>query len=129
MLITNSSSTLPLSPLFEVHSIIYQSYFMNRGENIKLSLSKQHDIIFGLFLHCVVIRAILCWTVLLCVHYALCVLSCIRTLICAQVMSNEALLDESLIIRFSASHHFRFAQKTAQDFPNLYLLLKVKVVS
>ena len=27
------------------------------------------------------------------------------------MMSNEALLDESLISRFSASHHIRFAQK------------------
>ena len=70
--------------------------------------------------------AILCWTVLLCVHYAVCVLSWIRTLICAQVMSNEALLDESLIIRFSASHHIRFAQKNSSRFSKSVLIAKSK---
>ena len=30
IILTNSSSTLPLSPLFEVRAIIYQSYFMKQ---------------------------------------------------------------------------------------------------
>ena len=81
---------------------------MNRGWNIKLSLSKQYNIIFGLF-HTV-------WYFVqffaglynsVCTNYTV----CLPSLICAQMMSNEALLDESLISRFSANHHIRFAQK------------------
>ena len=41
-------------------------------------------------------------------------------------MSNEALLDESLIIRFSASHHIRFAQKNSSRFSKSVLIAKSK---